>query len=260
MTSRDVTPLVLTYNEAPNIARCLERLKWASRVVVVDSVSTDETARLVRDFPNAELHERRFDNHTAQWNFGVDLVQTPWVLSLDADYMLNDQFNSALLSLAPPQDVDAFYIPFRYCIQGHPLSSCLYPPRAALFRRDRCRYVEDGHTQLLNVQGKTATLSAPIDHDDRKPLSRWLWAQDRYAALEATKLLSADPSSLRLQDRLRLWMAPAPMVAIVYTLFARGLIRDGWRGWYYVFQRTLAEILLSLHLLEHRLGIAKRMD
>jgi glycosyltransferase involved in cell wall biosynthesis len=260
MTAKDVTPLVLTFNEAPNIARCLERLSWASRIVVVDSVSTDETARLVRGFPNAELHERRFDNHTAQWNFGVDLVQTPWVLSLDADYMLNDHFNSALLSLTPSDEVDAYYVPFRYCIQGQPLSSCLYPPRAALFQKDRCRYVEDGHTQLLSVQGKTATLSTPIDHDDRKPLSRWLWAQDRYAALEATKLLGADPSSLRLQDRLRLWMAPAPMVAFVYTLFARGLIRDGWRGWYYVFQRTLAEILLSLHLLEHKLGIAKRTD
>ncbi|MEK7707311.1 MAG: hypothetical protein AAB380_04880, partial [Verrucomicrobiota bacterium] len=38
----------------------------------------------------------------------------------------------------------------------------------------------------------------------------------------------------------------------------KGLIFDGWRGWYYVFQRTLAEIILSLRLLEQKLRVASR--
>ncbi|HEY8669750.1 MAG TPA: hypothetical protein VIL63_02830 [Terriglobales bacterium] len=39
----------------------------------------------------------------------------------------------------------------------------------------------------------------------------------------------------------------------LYLLFARGLILDGWPGWYYVLQRTIAEMLLSLRLLEAKL-------
>lgn len=247
-----VTPLVLTYNESPNISRCLARLAWAARIVVVDSGSTDDTAALVASHAGTDLHLRPFDNHTRQWNHGLDLVTTPWVLSLDADYVLTDAFITQLDTLSPAEDIDAFYAPFRYCVAGKPLRACLYPPRAVLFRKDRCRYVSDGHTQLLHVPGKSLSLTAPIDHDDRKPLTRWFWAQDRYALLEAEKLSQADPTTLRLQDKLRLKIIYAPLVTLFYTLFVRGVILDGWRGWYYAFQRTVAELMLSLRLLERK--------
>lgn len=254
MNLHEITPLVLTYNESPNIARCLARVPWAQRVVVLDSGSTDDTLTLVNAHANTEVHTRPFDNHTAQWNHGIDQVTTPWVLSLDADYALTEAFIAELQSLSPAQDVDAYYAPFRYCINGHPLRACLYPPRAVLFRRDRCRYVADGHTQLLHIPGQSALLHAPIDHDDRKPLSRWFWAQDRYALLEAEKLTTADPTTLRAQDKLRLKMIYAPLATLLYTLLVRGVILDGWRGWFYAFQRTTAEAMLSLRLLERRLN------
>ena len=41
----DITPLVITYNEAPNIARTLDRLVWAKRIVVIDSGSTEREPR-----------------------------------------------------------------------------------------------------------------------------------------------------------------------------------------------------------------------
>lgn len=258
MNLREITPLVLTYNEAPNIGRCLDRLRWASQVVVVDSGSSDETASIISTFPNAELHIRPFDNHTNQWNHGLDLVQTDWVLSLDADYILTDAFIAELSSTSVESEVDALLAPFRYCIGGLPLRASLYPPRALLFRRERCRYEADGHTQLLKISGASKLLNVPIHHDDRKPLSRWLWAQDRYAALEADKLLKTDPASMRYQDRLRLCILIAPTATLIYTLLIRGLFRDGWRGWYYTFQRTLAELLLSLHLLERKIGLDVR--
>jgi len=105
----------------------------------------------------------------------------------------------------------------------------------------------------LLVAGKSKQLTAPVDHDDRKPLSRWLVSQDNYAKLEVEKLTTADPSTLRLQDRLRLKMIYAPMVTLLYTLLVRGVILDGWHGWYYAFQRTIAEVILSLRLLERKL-------
>ena len=48
---------------------------------------------------------------------------------------------------------------------------------------------------------------------------------------------------------------PAPFLVFFYTLFVKGLILDGWPGWYYVLQRTLAETVLSLRLMEARLGV-----
>ena len=87
MNLAEITPLILTWNEEANIGRTLEGLTWAARIVVVDSGSTDGTAALVARHPNAELVYREFDNHAAQWNFGLDQVDTPWVLALDADYV-----------------------------------------------------------------------------------------------------------------------------------------------------------------------------
>jgi len=43
----------------------------------------------------------------------------------------------------------------------------------------------------------------------------------------------------------------------IYLLLARGLILDGRNGWYYVFQRTIVEMMLSLRLLEQKLGDAE---
>ena len=62
---------------------------------------------------------------------------------------------------------------------------------------------------------------------------------------------------LSFQDRLRLKIIFAPPVMFFYLLFGRGLILDGWPGWFYVGQRTIAEVLLSAQLLTSRKRRAK---
>jgi hypothetical protein len=95
-------------------------------------------------------------------------------------------------------------------------------------------------------------LSGKIYHDDRKPLSRWIQEQDRYSKLEARHLLSKQIDELSAQDRLRRKIFFAAPMMFLYLLFGRGLILDGWPGWFYVAQRTIAELLLSLRLLVER--------
>ena len=250
MQLTEITPLILTYNEELNLGRCLARLAWAREVMVVDSLSTDRTKEIATCFPNVRFLERRFDNHTAQWNFGLDQVKTDWVLSLDADYILSDGFEQELAALPPDADLAAYAASFRYCINGRPLRGTLYPARLALFRRAKCRYVQDGHTQLLRADGLTTALRTRILHDDRKPLSHWIWSQDRYAKLEAEKLSRTPSAELGLNDRIRKTILLGPPVVFLYTLFVRGVILDGWAGWHYALQRALAETLLSLRLIE----------
>jgi glycosyltransferase involved in cell wall biosynthesis len=250
-----LTPLILTYNEAPNIRRTLEKLTWAKDILVVDSFSTDETLAIVKSFPTVRVIQRKFDSHSAQWNFGLDSCTSPLVLALDADYVLSDALVQELQSAAISNGGHAAWsVRFRYCINGRPLCGTLYPPKPVLFRRDSCRFEQDGHTQRLRVEGTTGCLSGCIDHDDRKSLSHWLWAQSRYADLEAQTLTSPLAQNSSIQDRLRRYVVLAPALVFFYTLIGKGLILDGWPGWYYVFQRTLAEMLLSLRLIEEKLG------
>src|SRR5207244_1502325 len=79
-----ITPLIITYNEAPNIKRTLEKLGWARRIVVVDSGSTDETVDILQNYRHVEVFRRPFTDFASQCNFGIDQVTSPWVLSLDA--------------------------------------------------------------------------------------------------------------------------------------------------------------------------------
>lgn len=252
-----VTPLLLTYNEEPNIARTLMGLSWARRIVVIDSGSNDGTLDLVATFPGVEVFSRRFDTHANQWNFGLAQIKEGWVLSLDADYQITTAVQREIAQHLPTADqqcIAGFRLPFRYCVAGRPLSGTVLPPRLALFRCDRGIYIDDGHTQALRLQGHVISLKQPILHDDRKPLSRWLWAQHRYVALEVEKLLSTADPHLSRADRLRKHHVVAPFAMLVLCLFwHRGLL-DGWRGWFYALQRLYVEILLSLMLLEARHG------
>jgi glycosyltransferase involved in cell wall biosynthesis len=250
-----ITAVVLTYNEAPNIGRTLENLRSLARVVVVDSFSTDGTAELVRRFPNADLYQRPFDSHAEQWNFAIAQtgIKTPWILALDADYQVTAAAREEIARLDPPTDVAGYASRFVYCVFGKPLRGTAYPSVTALYRRGLGHYVQDGHTQRVVVDGRIESLAAPLLHDDRKPLSRWLASQDRYMVLEAQKLRASPWRDLRPADALRRMIVASPIVMLLYCLLVKGNILDGRAGMYYAMQRMLAECLLSARMLESEL-------
>lgn len=249
----EITPLILTFNEAPNLHRALEKLAWAREVVVLDSFSTDETERIARGFANVVFAQRRFDSFAEQCNFGLRQVHTDWVLSMDADYVITDELETEIAQLHSGAGISAYFARFRYCIAGRPLRGSLYPPRAVLFRKSLGRYVQDGHAHKLVFDGASDLLRGYLLHDDRKPLARWLESQQSYARHEAQKLMDHASQPGSAADRLRRWIWPAAPAAFVYTLLVKGCLFDGWPGWYYALQRTYAELLLSLELLDVRL-------
>jgi glycosyltransferase involved in cell wall biosynthesis len=253
MKGNGITPLILTLNEEANLPRVLEKLRWADEIVIVDSMSTDRTVELARASPSVRLVQRVFDNHVAQWNFGLEQVKTAWVLSLDADYILSDQLIEELGAAARSLHQAGYYAAFRYCIAGRALRGSLYPPRLVLFRKEAARYAQDGHTQALKLSGTAGYLRGIIYHDDRKPLNAWLKSQDNYSRLEVEKLINLEPQRLGRIDRLRRLKWIAPLLTPIYCLFVKGLILDGRAGIYYTLQRTYAELLLSLRLFEREM-------
>ena len=250
MQLADITPLILTYNEEPNLGRTLAQLTWAREILVLDSGSTDQTLVLARSFPNVRVLHRPFDSFAQQCNFGLAQIETEWVLSLDADYLLTPELHAELLMLDPSPAVGGFSATFCYCVNGRPLRGTLYPPRTVLYRRRLARYADDGHAHHVQVSAPVTPLRGRLLHDDRKPLSHWIWSQDRYAKLEAEKLSRTPGAELGLNDRIRKTILLGPPVVFLYTLFVRGVILDGWAGWHYALQRALAETLLSLRLIE----------
>lgn len=247
-----ITPLIITYNEAANIRRTLGKLLWTQRIVVIDSGSTDGTVEMLRGYPRVQVIQRPFINAASQCNFGLTQVTSPWVLSLDADYELSDELIQELMSLAPRERTSGYRARFVYRIYGRPLRGSLYPPRTVLYRKDKASYRQEGHTQRVVLDGEILPLDGVIYHDDRKPLARWLTSQQRYARDEAEYLLQRPVAALRRTDKVRLMGWPAPIGVFFYTLFVKGCLFDGWLGWYYALQRTTAEMLIALEILDRR--------
>ena len=254
-----ITPVVLTLDESPNIGRVLERLTWARDVVVVDSHSTDDTPAIVSRFPNARLFPRKFDDHAAQWNFGITktAISTEWVLALDADFIVPDELLEEVRNLSPGHDVAGYQASFRYCIDGRALRSAAYPPVTVLYRRPCAEYLQDGHTQRVRVTGQVLSLRNPVLHDDRKSLHRWLGSQSRYQKLEAAKLARMAFSEASIPDRVRKLIVVAPLAMFFYCMFVKGNVLDGRAGLFYALQRSIAEAILSLYLLEARVAVLR---
>jgi glycosyltransferase involved in cell wall biosynthesis len=248
----DVTALVITLDEEPNIERTLAALRWVGRVLVLDSGSTDRTLDIARREPNVTVLQRAFDSFAGQCNYGLDRIGSGLVLSLDADHVVTPALAQEIARL-DPAGAAAWQARFRYCIDGRPLRASLLPPRAVLFHAGLARYVDDGHAHRLVAHGPVASLRGEILHDDRKPYARWLAAQRRYAAQEADKLTRTPWRELGLPDKVR-WLGLGPWAVVPYCLFAKGLLLDGAPGLEYSHQRFTAEWQLFRQLLARRLA------
>ena len=249
-----VTPVILTRDEAPNLARTLGQLGWAREVIVVDSFSTDATPEIARRFPNVRFLQRAFDEHAKQWTYAQQQVRTPWFLALDADYFLPDAFARELETLEVPPHIRGYRARFRYAVGGKPLRASLYPPRIVLAATAHATFWQDGHTQRIDVDGDAGELREPIIHDDRKDFRSFVARQKRYMVAEAEKLRVRDPRSLGLAGRVRKLIVVAPIAVVVHTLLVKGLILDGLPGLRYAWERFVAELILSRELL----GVRRR--
>ena len=249
---QSVDVLILTFNEEANIARTLDALARFPRVVVLDSGSTDATLEIVSRHPNVRVCTNKFESHAAQWNHGLREcgLRSPWVLALDADYVLDAALVDEIAAMQPLADVAGCRVRFRYCIHGRALSASLYPPSVVLYRREGASYVQDGHSQSLRHAGRVLDLRAMVSHDDRKSFSAWLAAQDRYARIECRALRAASWRELNWRDRVRRLVVVAPWLVPLYCLtVGRGLL-DGRAGLFYATQRAIAETILSARLIE----------
>jgi len=245
-----IAVLILTYNEEDNIERTLQALDEFSEIIIVDSISTDKTQEIANRFINVRVVERPFDNLMNQWNFGHSLTNRNWILSLDADYKVSEELIKEIKET--DLHLDAYYAPFRYCIQGTPLRGSTLPPRPVLYDKRKCSYLQDGHAQLLQIPGKSESFKNPIYHDDRKSLHRWLMSQNNYADQEIHKLVH-EKQNAEGADRLRMKTILSPFFVFIYTLVIKGSLLNGRKGVYYALQRMYAELLFLLKRLDDRI-------
>jgi ADP-heptose:LPS heptosyltransferase/glycosyltransferase involved in cell wall biosynthesis len=94
-----VSAFVICKNEEENIGRCLDSVRFADEILVVDSGSTDETLEIVKEFPNTRIISRGWPGHREQKQFSLEHCKHKWVLNLDADEELSAELKGHIIRI-----------------------------------------------------------------------------------------------------------------------------------------------------------------
>jgi glycosyltransferase involved in cell wall biosynthesis len=189
-----ISAVVITRDEERNIAAALESLAGiASEIIVVDSLSTDRTVKIAREYTDRVVG-RAWTNYADQKNFADGLAAHPWILSLDADERLSPELRAELLELLPGEpDCAAFSMPRRVFYLGRWIRhSGWYPDRKVrLFRKDRARWEGAYVHEKLAVAGEVRALKGDIHHLTYRSIAEHAARINQFSDLGAQKLYAA---------------------------------------------------------------------
>ena len=195
--------VILTRNEEPRIARCLESVRWADDIVVVDGLSTDRTVEICRQFGARVIPHAFSGSFAEERNLGMRHATAEWVLQIDADDVVTPAFRTAvevLLQGASQHAANKFrrksYLMGRFMRYGG-----WYHYLPNLVRREDVRYVGDVHERPV-VEGTIGVLDADIEHYPCEDLAAFISRHNRYTSLQARELSQQPFGRLALIQRL----------------------------------------------------------
>lgn len=186
-----VSVLVIAYNEADQIKKCLESVQWADEIIVIDSFSTDETADIARQC-GAEVFQKAWLGFSAQRNYGLDLCHGKWILILDADEIVLPELAEEIKAVIHEDNSDfvGYWIKRRYYFLGKWIRHAGTYPDLALrfFRKGKGYYNKRLVHEGLELEGETSVLQHDILHDSCRSLSHCLNKNCQYSKLAAEEL------------------------------------------------------------------------
>ena len=182
----ELAAVILTKNAANHIVDCIETLRFADRVVVSDSFSTDGTTELAQG-AGAEIIQRPFDNFAGQRNAAMDAVDAEWIFFVDADERITLLLATEVRQVLEREE-NGWWVPRHNFIVGKEVRhGGFYPDyQLRLLRRDRARYDPNRPVhEVVILEGASGHLQQPMLHYNYDDWGQFHAKQRRYAGLEA---------------------------------------------------------------------------
>lgn len=256
-----VSVIVAARNEEKNLPRCLEALRDAGEVYVIDSQSTDATPAISRSFGAkvVQFHYLGGWPKKRQWAIDTLPLEFDWILLVDADEALTPELAEEIRGAIAGGNADGYFVSLRMHFLGRVLrhgDASFW--KLALFRRGKGRYecrLRDQDSSMADmeihehvvVEGLSARLRSPLIHHNVESLSRYIQKHDEYSNWEARVLLQGEqscselpPSLFGTQAQRRRWLKRklyvlpgSPALLFVYRYFLRLGFLDGVPGLIY---------------------------
>lgn len=231
-----ISVLILTYNEEERIRKCLDSVRWADEIVIVDSESQDKTLDIVREYTDKAIVQPWL-GFGAQRNLGLKSCTGDWILILDADERVSEELKEELLTISESDDFAAgYYIARKNYFLGRWIKGCKWYPDFTLrfFQRGKGRYNEKLVHEALEVNGKTAYLSQHLLHYTYKDLQHYIAKMNNYTDLEAKQFILKGRRVSPLDFAFR----PG------WTFFKMYFLKKGWQAG---FPGFILSVLLSFY-------------
>lgn len=232
----DVTACLLVKNEADRLPATLAALRGhVGRLLVIDSGSDDGTPEIARA-AGAEVVERPWDGWVAARNAALALIETPWVLMLDADEVFDEAFWAELAATGFPDVAwkaaearrETHYL-------GRPMRYAWQPDwKAFLFRVEGASFIGGAVHERLLRPGARHRIAAKVAHFSYRSFDDHVVRMRRYASLGADDLIARGVRVGWLDLTLR------PIWHVVRMLLVRRAVLDGVRGWIAAFSAGMS--------------------
>lgn len=278
-----ITTIILTFNEARHIQRCIRSAQAISdRVVIVDSNSTDDTCLIAAQM-GADVFNNDWTNHATQFNWALDntKVSTDWVFRLDADEVVSDELASALrATLQSSTSIAGFTVNRRIHFMGRWMRhGAVYPLRMLrIFRTGMGRCEQRWMDEHIIVDGPIGHAIGDIIDDNLQGLSWWTNKHNTYASREVADILlrsghtDKEPTHrLGRQASFKRWLKNSvyarlpiglrPLMYFGYRYFLRLGFLDGRQGLiFHVLQGFWYRFLVDAKLVEAKQRMQRRSE
>ncbi|WP_452220321.1 glycosyltransferase family 2 protein [Lacinutrix salivirga] len=235
--------IIPTYNEQDYLEKALRSVRFADEIIVIDSLSTDQTVAIAEQF-NAKVVHRKFDNFSNQKNHALQFATGEWVLFIDADERIPNALKQEILQAIDTNKYAGYKLNFPHFY----MNRFLYHHSdtvTRLVKRDACHFEGAVHEKLI-VKGSIGKLKNPVLHFTYKGLMHYISKKDSYAWFQAQQMLDKGKKATYFH------LAFKPFYRFFNSYILRGGFLDGIPGLavasinaYGVFSRYVKLMLLK---------------
>ncbi|CAI2719217.1 glycosyltransferase family 2 protein [Nitrospina watsonii] len=246
--------VVITKNEAARIRQCLESVRWADEIVVLDSGSSDGTPEICREYTD-RVFDVDWPGFGPQKNRALEKATGDWVLSLDADEVVSDSLRRDIEQAVQSPQVNGYEIPrsSHYC--GRRIRHSGWSPDYVLrlIKKGQGAFTDALVHEKLEVRGPVGRLRHPLIHYSFDTFEDVLDKVNRYSTYNARMLYEQGRRTSLLEAVGRgLW-------AFVRAYILKAGFLDGRQGFQLAVSNAEGTYYKYVKLMElHRTGKASK--